>query len=64
MASVIPDFLYVAGSGERFLFKENLIKEDLTFGVGGKAGLIPGFGLGVHPNEELLSKYYIRKDIV
>lgn len=64
LASVIPDFLYVAGSGERFLFKDNLIEEDLTFGKSGKAKLISGFGLGIHPNENLLKKYYIRKSIV
>jgi L-Ala-D/L-Glu epimerase len=63
-ASIIPDLMYVAGSGEKFLFKDNLIEEDLTFGIGGKAGLIPGYGLGVHPNEKLLSKYYFKKAII
>lgn len=63
-ASVIQDLLYVAGSGEKFLFKDNLIEEDLTFGVGGKAGLIPGYGLGVHPNEKLLSRYYTDKFVI
>jgi muconate cycloisomerase len=64
LASVISDFLYVAGSGERFLFEENLIKEDLTFGKKGVAELIPGYGLGVHPDEKLLSKYYIQRETV
>ena len=63
-ACLTPDLLYVAGSGEKFLFKDNLIKEDLTFGIGGKAGLIPGYGLGVHPDEKSLSKYYFKKDII
>jgi muconate cycloisomerase len=44
------DALYYDGSYDKFLLKENITKEDVTFGRGGKAGPLPGNGLGVEVN--------------
>lgn len=44
------------GSYDRFMLKENIIEEDITFGPSGKAGPLGGYGLGVTVKSEKLSR--------
>jgi L-alanine-DL-glutamate epimerase-like enolase superfamily enzyme len=44
------------GSYDRFMFKENIIEEDVTFGPGGHAGPLGGHGLGVTVVSEKLAR--------
>jgi len=44
------------GSYDRFIFKENIIEEDITFGPGGQAGPLGGYGLGVTVKSEKLAR--------
>ena len=41
------DAVYFDGSYDEYLLKENITKQDVSFGLQGKAGLINGSGLGV-----------------
>lgn len=41
------DALYHDGSYDRYLLRENITKENVSFGYGGKAGPLGGVGLGV-----------------
>ncbi len=45
------DALYYDGSYDTFLLEENVTKENVSFGIGGKAGALagPGFGVEVDP---------------
>ncbi|MCF8052375.1 MAG: hypothetical protein K9L59_14120 [Desulfobacterales bacterium] len=51
-----PDAAYWDGSYDAFLLKTNLTTEDVTFGPGGKAGPLPGPGLGVEIDGSALEK--------
>jgi muconate cycloisomerase len=44
---VSSDAAYFDGSYDSFLLKENITAEDVTFGPGGAAGPLGGYGLGV-----------------
>jgi L-Ala-D/L-Glu epimerase len=44
---VSSDAAYFDGSYDSFLLKENITAEDVTFGPGGVAGPLRGYGLGV-----------------
>lgn len=44
------------GSYDRFMLKENIIEEDVSFGPGGRAGPLGGYGLGVTVNREKLTR--------
>ena len=48
------DAKYYDGSYDRFMLKENIITQDVSFGLGGKAGPLDGYGLGVEINMESL----------
>ena len=48
------DAMYYDGSYDRFLLKENITVEDVSFGLGGGAGPLDGPGLGVNVNTEAL----------
>ena len=48
------DAVYHDGSYDRFMLKENITTEDVSFGPGGKAGPLDGSGLGVEINKENL----------
>jgi len=48
------DAAYYDGSYDRFILKENTTTEDVSFGLGGKAGALDGPGLGVEINRESL----------
>jgi muconate cycloisomerase len=43
------------GSYDRFVLKENIIEEDVTFGPGGRAGPLRGYGLGVTVKSDKLA---------
>ncbi len=47
-ASSVGDIRYLEGSYDRFLVKERLTQEDLTFGYGGHAKALQEPGLGIH----------------
>jgi L-alanine-DL-glutamate epimerase-like enolase superfamily enzyme len=53
-ASSVGDIRYLEGSYDRFLVKERLTQEDLTFGRGGYAPALTGPGLGVTVDEQRL----------
>jgi L-alanine-DL-glutamate epimerase-like enolase superfamily enzyme len=48
------DAAYYDGSYDKFLLKDNLTVEDVTFGLGGEAGPLKGPGLGVEVDKEKL----------
>jgi muconate cycloisomerase len=52
---VCSDAVTYDGSYDRFVLKENVIEEDVTFGPGGQAGPLGGYGLGVTVKSEKLA---------
>ena len=44
------------GSYDRFMLRENIIEEDVTFGQGGQAGPLGGYGLGVTVKKDTLDR--------
>jgi muconate cycloisomerase len=48
------DAIYYDGSYDAFLLKENITTQDVSFGPGGEAGPLDGYGLGVNINRESL----------
>ena len=55
-ATSIANIRYLEGSYERFLVKERLTTEDITFGYGGYAPALTGPGLGVTIDEAALKR--------
>jgi len=53
---------FVEGSYDRYLLKTNITSPDITFGYGGKARALSGFGLGVNVDEEALEGLASRKE--
>ena len=47
----IPDLRYLEGSFDRFLVRETLTEQDLTFRYGGRGTRLSGHGLGIDVNE-------------
>lgn len=54
-ASHIANIRFLEGSYDRFLVRDRLTTEDLTFGIGGWAASLDGPGLGVHVDENQLA---------
>jgi muconate cycloisomerase len=50
------DALYHDGSYDKFLLKENITEENVSFGPGGEAGPLGGCGLGVKIDNKKLEK--------
>jgi len=50
------DAVYYDGCYDKFLLKENITHEDVSFGSGGEAGPLMGFGLGIEVNQKNLSR--------
>jgi len=50
------DAKYYDGSYDRFMLKENITTEHVSFGPGGEAGPLDGPGLGVKINKENLMR--------
>ena len=55
-ASTVRDIRYREGSYDRFLLKELLTNEDITFGYGGRALALTRPGLGVTMNPTALAR--------
>lgn len=55
-ATCVTNIRYLEGSYDRYLFRELLTNEDLTFGYGGKAPALERPGLGLTVNSEVLSR--------
>jgi muconate cycloisomerase len=60
-ASSVRDIRYCEGSYDRFLLRENLINENITFGYGGRAPALTGPGLGVSVNRTALARMTLRE---
>ena len=56
LSLLCKDAIYYDGSYDKFLLKENVTIEDVSFGLGGKAGPLDGPGLGVVINKESLMR--------
>ncbi|MBL7178659.1 MAG: hypothetical protein ISS65_00410 [Desulfobacterales bacterium] len=50
------DALFYEGSYDEFMLKENITFKNVTFGSGGKAGPLNGFGLGVEVDPQRLKR--------
>jgi len=57
MAAYLDDIAFVEGSYGSLLLTEDIGKDSISFGHGGRAGLLRGHGLGVRVVETLLTKY-------
>ena len=60
-ATSIGSLRYVEGSYERFLVRERLTVEDLTFGYGGRAPALEGPGLGVTVDRRALERVTLQR---
>ncbi|MBN1872195.1 MAG: dipeptide epimerase [Candidatus Omnitrophica bacterium] len=56
-AACFEDIRYLEGSYAKFLLKEDIVTEDVSFGYGGRARPLKGTGLGVSVDEGKLNKY-------
>ena len=63
-ATSIANIRYLEGSFDRFLVKDRLTVEDLTFGYGGYAPALTGPGLGVTIDPEALQRVTQREQRV
>jgi muconate cycloisomerase len=61
-ASSVGGIRYLEGSYDRFLVRERLIVQDITFGVGGYAPPIEGPGLGVDVDRESLRRVTVAQE--
>lgn len=59
-ASAVSGLRWTEGSFDRYLVREWLTRQDLTFGWGGKGAPLVGPGLGVDVNPEALARVTIR----
>jgi muconate cycloisomerase len=64
LALCLPKARYLEGGYSRFLLKEDVTKENLTFGWGGKPRRLKGAGLGIEVLEEVIIKYSCKSLIV
>lgn len=60
-AFLVPGIRHVEGSYDRHLLRENITREDPTFGYGGRAGPLGGPGLGVTVARETLRRCTIEQ---
>jgi L-alanine-DL-glutamate epimerase-like enolase superfamily enzyme len=56
LSLLCKDSLYYDGSYDDLLLKQNITKENVSFGLGGEAGPLKGSGLGVTINEQSLNQ--------
>ncbi len=61
-ASSVANIRYLEGSYDRFLVRERLTNEDITFGWGGFAPALTQPGLGVTLNESALKRVTLREE--
>ena len=60
-ATNLRGWKYLEGSFDRYLVRERLTAEDLTFKYGGRAPAITGCGLGVHVDEAAVKRVLVRE---
>lgn len=60
LATNLEDLRYLEGSYDRHVLRRNLVREDITFGYGGRAKPIPGPGLGVTVDPQRLEELTTR----
>ena len=56
LSLLCKDALYYDGSYDEFLLKENVTVDNVSFGYGGSAGPLGGYGLGVQINTRNLAR--------
>lgn len=56
-ACSIDRILYVEGSYDRFVVRDAFTLENLTFGYGGRAQTLDGFGLGINVQEQKIRQH-------
>lgn len=61
LAAWLNDITFVEGSYGTLLLSEDISRESIRFGNGGKGGLLRQPGLGVEVKDEVLEKYFDRK---
>jgi muconate cycloisomerase len=61
-AASVADIRYVEGSYDRYLVREALGMQDVTFRWGGWAPALPGPGLGIRVDPRVLQRVTIRKE--
>lgn len=57
LAAHVDGLEFVEGSYGTHLLVEDIAEEDIIFGLGGRAGLLSGTGLGITVRDEVLEKY-------
>ena len=57
VAAYLPQVRFVEGSYGALLLAEDISQVDITFGYGGEAPVLTGYGLGINIREDLLQKY-------
>ncbi|MBX3450249.1 MAG: hypothetical protein KF777_11850 [Planctomycetaceae bacterium] len=63
-ATSVANIRFLEGSYDRFLVREPLTREDLTFGRGGYADELTGPGLGITIDEAAVGRVTIRQHVV
>lgn len=61
-ATSVAGIRYLEGSYDRFLVRERLTSEDLTWGLGGRAPALNGPGLGVSIDSAALQRVTVRQE--
>lgn len=62
LAVSLANLRYLEGSYDRFLVRERLTKEDLTFGWGGRAPALNGPGLGITIDQAAVDRVTLRTE--
>ncbi len=61
-ATTVAGIRFLEGSYDRHLVSERLTVEDITFGYGGRARALAGFGLGVSVDPAALARVTVREE--
>ena len=61
LAVLCPTLRYLEGSFDRYLLRSNIVTDDISFGFGGKAGLLEEPGLGIHIDTKKLENLCVSK---
>ena len=64
LASNVGPFRYIEGSYDRHVLTRNLIKQDITFGYGGRAPALRGPGLGVEVDVAALESLTVDRRLI
>ncbi len=57
LAALTPDHTYLEGSFSKFVLKEDIARDDISFEAGGRAPLLGGTGLGLDVNDSVIGKW-------